>query len=88
MAAIGDLCWTNSEELFHDIDLDDLYARQIQTIRADHCPRYPYVLLVFTGKITIGIAMSSADEQRGHESLYDGTDGGAEREDSFFPWNP
>lgn len=88
MGAIGDLCWTSAEELFRDIDLDDLYARQVQAIRADRCSHYPYLLLVFTGKITIGIAMASAMEPLCQHSLYDGSDGGPEREDSFFPWNP
>jgi hypothetical protein len=88
MAAIGDLCWTSSEELFRDIDLDDLYARQVQAIRADRCPQYPYLLLVFTGKITIGIAMAGSAEPLGPDSLYDGSDGASDREDTFYRWNP
>lgn len=88
MASIGDLCWTSSEELFRDLDLDDLYSRQVHAICADRCPRYPYLLLVFTGKITIGISMGNRTEPRGFAGSYDGSDGFVEREDSFYPWNP
>jgi hypothetical protein len=88
MASIGDLCWTSSEELFSDIDLDDLYARQILAIGADRCPRYPYLLLVFTGKITIGINMGNKVEAHGHPGLYDGADGALEHEDTHYSWNP
>jgi hypothetical protein len=55
MASIVDLCWTSSEDLFQDLDLDALYARQAQTVGGDSCPKYPYLVLVYTGKITIGI---------------------------------
>jgi hypothetical protein len=55
MASIADLCWTSSEDLFRDVDLDTLYSRQLKTIGVQDFERYPYVVLVHTGKITIGI---------------------------------
>lgn len=57
MASIAGLCWTSSEELFADLDLDVLYARQISGMGAERCANYPYLLLVYTGKITIGISL-------------------------------
>ena len=57
MASIVDMCWTNSEELFDGLDLDDLYMRQIRVMGRDRRSGYPYTLLVHTGKITIGISL-------------------------------
>ncbi len=57
MASIADLSWTSSEDLFRDLDLDVLYARQIRAVGAEFCTNYPYLLLVYTGKITIGISL-------------------------------
>jgi hypothetical protein len=64
MASIVDLCWTSSEDLFQDVDLDALYTRQAQTVGGDSSPRYPYVVLVYTGKITIGINLGNEFEPR------------------------
>jgi hypothetical protein len=70
MASIVDLCWTSSEDLFQDLDLDALYTRQAQTVSGDSCPRYPYVVLVYTGKITIAINLGNEFEpQRGSRHL-------------------
>jgi hypothetical protein len=55
MASTTDLCWTSSEDLFEDIDLDELFLRQLRAIGAEHWDNYPYRLLVHTGKIAIGI---------------------------------
>jgi hypothetical protein len=55
MASIEDLCWTNAEDLFGDLDLDDLYVRQVDVFGAASDQSYPYFLVVYTGKITIGI---------------------------------
>jgi hypothetical protein len=67
MASIVDLCWTHSEELFRDLDLDALYLRQTSVIGRDRRSGYPYLLLLHTGKITIGISLGntgdSVDEQ-------------------------
>jgi len=53
MASIVGLRWTNSQELLADVDLDVLYVRQVQAIGGHR--KYPYVLLLHTGKIMIGI---------------------------------
>lgn len=55
MASIVDLCWMTSEELFADVDLDALYMRQIGVLASDRGRPYPYLLLIHTGKITVGI---------------------------------
>ena len=55
MASIEDLCWTNAEDLFGDLDLDDLFVRQVDVFGAAADHSYPYFLVVFTGKITIRI---------------------------------
>jgi hypothetical protein len=55
MASIADLCWTSTEDLFEDVDLDELFLRQLRTIGAEHWDNYPYLILVHTGKIAIGI---------------------------------
>jgi hypothetical protein len=64
MASIVDLCWTSSEDLFRDLDLDALYSRQLRTVGGDSCPSYPYLVLVYTGKITIGINLGDRYELR------------------------
>lgn len=53
MASIVGLRWINSQELLADVDLDMLYVRQVQAIGG--CRKHPYVLLLHTGKIMIGI---------------------------------
>jgi hypothetical protein len=62
MASIVDLCWTDSEELFRDLDLDALYMRQTAVIGGDRRSGYPYLLLIHTGKITIGICLGSTED--------------------------
>jgi hypothetical protein len=57
MASVVDMCWSNSEELFNGLDLDDLYMRQIKVIGGNRRSGYPYTLLIHTGKITIGICL-------------------------------
>lgn len=80
MASIVDLCWTNSEELFRGLDLDALYMRQTSVIGGDRRSGYPYLLLIHTGKITIGISLGSSEDSlderarllvddRGHDDL-------------------
>jgi hypothetical protein len=59
MASIVDMCWTNSEDLFNGLDLDDLYVRQISVIGGSRRSGYPYTLLIHTGKITIGICLGN-----------------------------
>lgn len=55
MASIAELSWTSSQDLFREVDLDSLYARQLRVIGAENYHHYPYLILVHTGKITIGI---------------------------------
>lgn len=62
MASIVDLCWTSSEELFRDLDLDALYVRQTAVIGGDRRSGYPYLLLLHTGKITIGISLGCTED--------------------------
>jgi hypothetical protein len=59
MASIADLCWTTAEDLMRDIDLDSLYLRQLRVLGGDDNHKYPYLILIFTGKITIGINLSN-----------------------------
>ncbi|MFH1115161.1 MAG: hypothetical protein V1792_14715 [Pseudomonadota bacterium] len=59
MASIADLCWTTAEDLMRDLDLDSLYVRQLRVLDGNANPAYPYLILVFTGKITIGINLGN-----------------------------
>lgn len=76
MASIVDLCWMTSEELFMDVDLDALYMRQIRVLGADRGRPYPYLLLIHTGKITVGISLGDQFEGFDEEgcSLHDRND--------------
>lgn len=66
MASIVDLCWTNSQDLFADVDLCSLYVRQLRSLGAERNREYPYHLLIYTGKITIGINLGPrSDVTRG-----------------------
>jgi hypothetical protein len=60
MASIAELCWTHSEELFRDVDLDALFERQHRTLRSGDCTEYPYLILVYTGKVTIGLELGNS----------------------------
>lgn len=62
MASIADLCWTTSEDLFRDVDLDDLYVRQAATIGLCN-GGHPYLVLVHTGKITIAIHLGKCSDR-------------------------
>ena len=66
MASIAELCWTAAEDLFRDLDLDELYARQIEALGLCCNRNYPYTVVVFTGRITIGISLGNtlADDMR------------------------
>ncbi len=55
MASTEDLYWWSTEELFRDVDLDLLYLRQHRQVVGENVAHYPYMILVHTGKITIGI---------------------------------
>ena len=60
MASISDMCWTSSEDLFQDLDLDALYVRQLRSFGAQNWGNYPYMILVHTGRIAIGINLGHA----------------------------
>ena len=60
MASIVDMCWTRTEELFEDVDLDSLYLTQARRLAADNNDHYPYLILLHTGKITIAVNLSKA----------------------------
>jgi hypothetical protein len=71
MGSVGDLCWTNSADLFRDVDLDSLYVRQLDVLGIKDFREYPFHLLVFTGKITIGINLSDRLEAANNYSLFE-----------------
>jgi len=71
MGSVGDLCWTTSADLFRDVDLDFLYVRQLEVMRGKDPREYPFYLLVFTGKITIGINLAKRFEAAGCLSLFE-----------------
>ena len=87
MASIADLSWTSSEELFRDLDLDVLYARQIKAVGAESCPNYPYLLLVYTGKITIGISLGPRSESSEGAWPFGNAKEQPGREGPYSPWN-
>ncbi len=69
MGSISELCWTSAEDLFRELDLDGLYARQVAVLGSFSSPNYPYLVLIYTGKITIGISLvdtSENDNYSGH----------------------
>jgi hypothetical protein len=59
MGSVDALSWSNAADLFEDLDLDDLYLRQVGVINRETCKNYPYTLLVFSGKITLGINLGN-----------------------------
>jgi len=87
MASIVDLCWTSSEDLFEDLDLDALYARQLRTTGGDSCPNYPYLVLVYTGKITIGINLGDGFGMRENASGHSRDRVRSVQDDPLFSWN-
>jgi hypothetical protein len=75
MASIVDLCWMTSEELFEDLDLDPLYISQMRVLGGDLGRSYPYILLIHTGKITVGINLGDRfDPTGGHGRHLHGED--------------
>jgi len=88
MASIADLCWTTSEELFRDIDLDALYLRQADALDSLGGLNFPYVILAFTGKITIGIhpGGESVPSRGRRTSRRSGSPGRTESVPAGNPW--
>ena len=60
MGSISELCWTSAEDLFRELDLDGLYARQVAVLGSFSSRNYPDLILIYTGKITIGINLAHA----------------------------
>ena len=60
MGSTSELCWTSVEDLFRELDLDSLYARQVAVLGSFSSRNYPYLVLIYTGKITIGINLVNA----------------------------
>ncbi len=69
MASIAELCWTHAEELFREVDLDALFERQHRALRTVNCAEYPYLILVYTGKVTIGLELGSSMDPSDTDSL-------------------
>jgi hypothetical protein len=86
MASVVDLSWTNTAELFRDVDLDALYLRQLESMGGNPDSGYPYHILVFTGKITIGINLGNRLEAHGPASLFR-KDGCLAQDDPLSPWS-
>lgn len=62
MASTSDLCWNHSKDLFSDVDLDSLFELQQRALGGENCESYPYLILLHTGKITIGIDLGNCVE--------------------------
>jgi hypothetical protein len=62
MGSVSELCWTSTEDLFRELDLDSLYARQLGVLGPFSSSNYPDLILIFTGKITIGINLANVSE--------------------------
>lgn len=70
MGSTSELSWTSAEDLFRELDLDSLYARQVAVLGSFSSRNYPYLVLIYTGKITIGINLVNArdDDYSGHSA--------------------
>ncbi len=62
MGSVSELCWTSTEDLFRELNLDSLYARQVGVLGPFSSSHYPDLILIFTGKITIGINLANFSE--------------------------
>jgi len=71
MGSVSELCWTSAEDLFRELNLDSLYARQVGVLGPFTSSNYPDLILIYTGKITIGITLANTPEKEespGHSS--------------------
>ena len=84
MGSTNELCWTAAEELFRDLDLDNLYARQVRVLDSVSCRNYPYLILVYTGKITIGISLGDRFQSTNSTGPSRRTAGSSKHDDMFF----
>jgi|MudIll2142460700_1097286.scaffolds.fasta_scaffold1212226_2 hypothetical protein len=87
MGSVNELCWTSTEDLFRELNLDSLYARQVGVLGPFSSSNYPDLILIFTGKITIGINLANTSE-KGESSGDSGRMGGQKiNKDSLLLWN-
>jgi hypothetical protein len=75
MGSTGELCWTSAEDLFRELDLDSLYARQVAVLGPFSSRNYPCLILIYTGKITIGINLINACEDQDYSGRAGGMAG-------------
>ncbi len=65
MGSIADMCWANTEDLFTGLDLDLLHSRQMSVI--GNCEAPHSILLIHTGKITLGITLHNRPPADGYD---------------------
>lgn len=66
MSSISDLCWTDCADLFRKVELRRMYSHQKQVLGGGGNSGYPFLILVYTGKITIAINLGAGlRDQRG-----------------------
>jgi hypothetical protein len=87
MGSIGELCWTSAEDLFRELDLDSLYARQVAVLGSFSSRNYPSLILIYTGKITIGINLINACEDQDYSGRAGGMAGRNFRAGGLFSRN-
>ena len=75
MGSVRELCWTSTEDLFRELNLDSLYARQAGVLGPFTSSNYPDLILIYTGKITIGINLANASENEESWGNSGGMDG-------------
>lgn len=78
----------NAEDLFEDLDLDDLYVRQVDLFGAAADHTYPYCLVVYTGKITIGINLGLCTGSVGPDGSFHAGIGTSQDAFRFASWIP
>jgi hypothetical protein len=87
MGSVNELCWTSAEDLFTELNLDSLYARQVRVLGPFSSSSYPYLILIYTGKITIGINLANTAMNQDSSSDSGRVDGQKVNKDSVFRRN-
>ena len=87
MGSVSELSWTSAEDLFRELNLDSLYARQVGVLGPFSSSNYPYLILIYTGKITIGINLANTAVDQDSSSDPDRVDGKKINKDSIFRRN-
>ncbi len=57
MGSVEDMFWSCAEDLFRDVDLDELYIRQCRILGGTALEDGSPMVLVHTGKTSIGICL-------------------------------